>query len=59
MYMIKILYVSYSDIPASDRCDYFIGQKLVLGDSITRELLDVIDCNYDLTDLDYIQIVKD
>lgn len=57
MYMTKILYVDISDISPSERGEYFVGQRLYLGDSATRELLNDIDCDYDLTDLDFIGIV--
>ena len=57
MYMTKILYVDLSDIPPSKQSDYYIGQRLYIGDSITRELLNDIACDYDLTDLDFIGIV--
>jgi hypothetical protein len=60
MYRIRILCVNLnSDISPSEQSDYFIGQRLYLGDAITRELLKDIDCDYDLTDFDFIEIVTD
>lgn len=58
MYITKILFIEWNDIPESEREDYFIGQIAYAGDSIGRELISFTDYDsIDLYDINYIEVI--
>lgn len=58
MYIQKVLYIEWDDIPEDEKTDYKIGQIAYAGDSIGRELISFTEYDpLDLYDLDYIEIV--
>ena len=58
MYLQKILFIEWEDIPDEEKSDYEIGQIAYAGDSIGRELISLTDYDFiDLYDIDYIKIV--
>ena len=58
MFITKILFIEWNDIPEDEKADYKIGQIAYAGDSIGRELISFTDYDpIDLYDLDYIEIV--
>ena len=58
MYIQKILFIEWEDIPEDEKADYEIGQIAYAGDSIGRELISLTDYDFiDLYDIDYIKIV--
>lgn len=58
MYITKILFIEWNDIPDDEKADYEIGQIAYAGDSIGRELIALTDYDpIDLDGIDYIEIV--
>lgn len=58
MYITKILFIEWDDIPDDEKADYEIGQIAYAGDSIGRELISLTDYDpIDLDGIDYIEIV--
>ena len=58
MYLQKILFIEWEDIPDDEKADYEIGQIAYAGDSVGRELISFTDYDFiDLYDIDYIKIV--
>lgn len=58
MFITKILFIEWDDIPDEEKADYKIGQIACAGDSIGRELIALTDYDpIDLYDIDYIEIV--
>ena len=58
MYIQKVLYIEWDDIPDEEKADYKIGQIAYAGDSIGRELISFTDYDsIDLDGIDYIEIV--
>ena len=58
MYLQKILFIEWEDIPEDEKADYEIGQIAYAGDSIGRELISLTKYDFiDLYDIDYIKIV--
>ena len=58
MYIQKILFIEWEDIPEDEKADYEIGQIAYAGDSIGRELISLTNYDpIDLYDIDYIKIV--
>ena len=58
MYIQKVLYIEWDDIPEDEKADYKIGQIAYAGDSVGRELIALTDYDpIDLDGIDYIEIV--
>ena len=58
MFITKILFIEWDDIPEDEKADYKIGQIAYAGDSVGRELIAFTDYDpIDLDGIDYIEIV--